>query len=130
MIKLEDSGTKVVLCFSLYVILVVLWMPHIAKFMKSSLFLMVSVILFMLFGLFISIKNNQSIKNIASLMTSIGILGTFVGVTYGLILFDPNNIEQSVPKLLDGLKTAFVTSVIGLLINCILKIVSTFEKKV
>ena len=50
-----------------------------------------------------------------STTTVLGILGTFVGIYLGLKDFDTNNIEQSVPPLLAGLKTAFLTSIFGIL---------------
>ncbi|MEJ2042205.1 MAG: hypothetical protein P8X89_02915 [Reinekea sp.] len=50
-----------------------------------------------------------------SILTSIGIFGTFLGVALGLAGFDPNAIEDSVPQLLEGLKTAFWTSIFGLM---------------
>ncbi|MHA7881548.1 MAG: hypothetical protein ACX931_17300 [Saccharospirillum sp.] len=49
-----------------------------------------------------------------SILTSIGIFGTFLGVALGLAEFDPGAIEASVPALLEGLKTAFWTSIAGL----------------
>ncbi len=50
-----------------------------------------------------------------SATTVLGILGTFIGIALGLKDFDTNNIEQSVPPLLAGLKTAFLTSIFGIL---------------
>jgi hypothetical protein len=50
-----------------------------------------------------------------SILTSIGIFGTFLGVALGLSDFDTNSIENSVPQLLEGLKTAFWTSIAGLI---------------
>lgn len=49
-----------------------------------------------------------------TLMTSLGILGTFVGIVVGLFVFDPNHIDESIKDLLGGLRTAFVTSVFGM----------------
>lgn len=49
-----------------------------------------------------------------ALLTSIGILGTFVGVVIGLLDFDPKHIDESIETLLDGLKTAFITSLAGM----------------
>jgi chromosome segregation ATPase len=48
------------------------------------------------------------------LATGLGILGTFIGIVWGLWQFDTSNIEQSVPQLLNGLKFAFVTSITGM----------------
>jgi DNA anti-recombination protein RmuC len=42
------------------------------------------------------------------------VLGTFVGIFIGLLDFEVNKIEESVPRLLDGMKTAFLTSVVGM----------------
>lgn len=50
-----------------------------------------------------------------SILTSIGIFGTFLGVAIGLAEFNTAAIEDSVPALLEGLKTAFWTSIAGLL---------------
>lgn len=49
-----------------------------------------------------------------SILTSIGIFGTFLGVALGLADFDTTSIQASVPGLLEGLKTAFWTSIAGL----------------
>ncbi|RDU71022.1 hypothetical protein CQA66_07350 [Helicobacter aurati] len=58
------------------------------------------------------IKNEH--KDFKSLIMSIGILGTFVGIFIGLLGFDTKNLLDSVPTLLDGLKTAFYTSIVGM----------------
>jgi uncharacterized membrane-anchored protein YhcB (DUF1043 family) len=50
-----------------------------------------------------------------TILTSIGIFGTFLGVALGLNNFDTLNIQESVPQLLSGLKTAFWSSIAGLL---------------
>ena len=49
-----------------------------------------------------------------NILTSIGIFGTFLGVALGLSSFDTSDIQASVPGLIDGLKTAFWTSIAGL----------------
>lgn len=49
-----------------------------------------------------------------TILTSIGIFGTFLGVALGLSNFDTTNIQESVPQLLSGLKTAFWSSIAGL----------------
>ena len=52
-----------------------------------------------------------------ALMTSVGILGTFLGIWIALIPFDPHpeKIQASIEAMLGGMKTAFLTSVLGLL---------------
>ena len=67
-----------------------------------------------------NLKSNINIKwphiysNLSNLFTSIGVLGTFTGITVGLLFFDEENITDSIPLLLRGLKTAFITSIIGI----------------
>jgi hypothetical protein len=61
-----------------------------------------------------------------TLLTSLGILGTFTGIVSGLLEFNTNDIDGSIGPLLGGLKTAFITSLIGMLLSIIFKaIVST-----
>jgi actin-like ATPase involved in cell morphogenesis len=46
-------------------------------------------------------------------LTTFGIFATFVGIAIGLINFDEQDVQASVPALLAGLKTAFLASVAG-----------------
>ena len=51
------------------------------------------------------------------IFTSLGILGTFVGLVWGLKNFEPSSYETmttSVSTLLDGIKVAFLTSIYGI----------------
>ena len=48
-----------------------------------------------------------------TILTTLGIFGTFLGVAIGLSHFDTTNVQASVPSLLAGLKTAFWASVFG-----------------
>ncbi len=50
-----------------------------------------------------------------SILTSIGIFGTFLGIAIGLMHFDPDNVISSVPTFLSGIKLAFWSSVVGIL---------------
>lgn len=56
---------------------------------------------------------------IPNVFTTIGILGTFVGIYFGLRTFDVNNINESIPALLEGLKTAFTTSIWGIILSLV-----------
>ena len=60
-----------------------------------------------------------------TLLTTLGVLGTFVGIALGLLDFDVRNIDESVPQLLAGLKVAFLTSILGLATSIALKAVQT-----
>ena len=50
-----------------------------------------------------------------STFTTIGMLGTFIGICYGLLVFDSEDIDGSIPELLSGLKTALITSIVGMI---------------
>ena len=49
-----------------------------------------------------------------ALLTTLGILGTFVGIAVGLAHFSPYDIQNTVPTLIDGIKTAFWASAVGI----------------
>jgi len=70
---------------------------------------------------------NKVISLLPNVAVSLGILGTFVGIYLGLLEFDVSNISDSIPELLEGLKTAFATSIAGLVTSIILKF--AFEGK-
>ncbi len=53
-------------------------------------------------------------KRDKNLVTLIWILGTFLWIILGLMAFNTTDIEWSIAGLLNGLKTAFVTSIFGL----------------
>jgi methyl-accepting chemotaxis protein len=58
--------------------------------------------------------NNKLLELIPSIYTTIGILCTFAGITYGFMNFDEHEIEKSIPILVGGLKSAFIASMFGI----------------
>lgn len=60
----------------------------------------------------------------ATLLTSLGILGTFAGVVTGLLDFDSSveQIDTSIGSLLEGLKTAFTSSLVGMALSIMYKV--------
>ena len=70
-------------------------------------------------------KASEFVSYAPTLLTTLGIFGTFLGIVMGLMEFDQHNIEGSIPLLLAGLKTAFCTSLMGMLASLILKTLST-----
>ena len=64
---------------------------------------------------------HQQVNTIASIVTIIGVLGTFVGIAVALFEFNTENIKASVPQLLNGMKFAFVTSIVGIIGSIVLK---------
>jgi hypothetical protein len=59
--------------------------------------------------------SSRTAESAPTILTSIGIFGTFLGVALGLSSFDTTQLQDSVPQLLSGLKTAFWSSIAGLL---------------
>ena len=66
------------------------------------------------------IEKRRLINQFPSLISTLGVLFTFIGITVGLVGFDTSDLDTSIPLLLDGLKTAFVTSIMGMLGSMIL----------
>lgn len=60
-----------------------------------------------------------------TLLTSLGILGTFAGIIIGLLDFDTADIDKSIGPLLEGLKTAFISSLAGMLLSILYKAIVT-----
>lgn len=67
------------------------------------------------------LRNPKESSTIPNLIAALGIIGTFVGIFYGLLKFDTTKLDSSIPILLDGMKTAFFTSILGLVLSSILK---------
>lgn len=88
-------------------------MEFFEQFSTFSLILMAAILLLTLYfhGPVFSI---HTAHNAPSILTSLGIFGTFLGVAVGLMHFDTADIQSSVPGLIEGLKTAFWTSITGL----------------
>jgi len=73
---------------------------------------------------------DSSNKTIPALLTSIGVAGTFLGITLGLSEFDLGNVGNdstallhSAAVLLTGMKTAFVTSLAGLVTSAFMIVI-------
>jgi len=67
-------------------------------------------------------------KDFKPQIVSIGVLGTFVGIFIGLQGFNPEDIMNSVNKILSGLKTAFFTSIVGMSVATVLAIVQKLKE--
>ena len=58
----------------------------------------------------------------AGTLVGLGLLGTFLGLTIGILGFDSSstqNIQKSIEGLLDGMGTAFTTSLVGMFLSMI-----------
>ena len=62
-----------------------------------------------------------------ALMTSLGILGTFCGIFIALYEFDtsPGRMNESIATFLGGMRTAFVTSLLGLFVSIVFRSVES-----
>ena len=76
--------------------------------------------------LYFFLKEKQYSKEsvLGNIASTIGVLGTFVGISIGLWKFDPNDITSSVPLLLSGMKIAFATSIIGMAASIFMKYIA------
>jgi hypothetical protein len=93
------------------------------------LFIYSLIVLWTIFSAFyiwkVSSSNNTASVNeyiydsIPGVFTTLGVLGTFLGIFFGLLDFDVKEITGSIPKLLEGMKTAFLSSIIGIALSLI-----------
>jgi intein/homing endonuclease len=89
--------------------------------MNSSFITVVIIIwILVLFALSLKSKSARSYKNE---IVSLGVLGTFIGIAMGLYHFDVSNLKEGMPHLLEGLKTAFITSGVGIFFSIMLSII-------
>ena len=88
-----------------------------------SFYIFFVVVILMILLTVWQLKNNN--KKFKTTIFTLGIFGTFTGIAWGLYNFDPNNIDNSISQLLGGLKTAFYTSIAGMIFTIILNIRDT-----
>lgn len=66
--------------------------------------------------------NLRLLDTAAGTLVGLGLLGTFLGLTLGIQGFDSSstqNIQNSIQSLLSGMGTAFITSLVGMLLSMI-----------
>lgn len=63
------------------------------------------------------------------ILTTIGILGCFTGIAHSLLYFDSTNVAESVPHLLEGVKTAFLASLSGVAGSLLIRARHYFQKR-
>ena len=86
--------------------------------------------IFVILGFYIALRKHPKHKHILpTILSSLGILGTFTGIAIGLYAFDVDNINTSVPKLLEGLKLAFVSSIMGIILTIVKKFELSHENR-
>lgn len=66
--------------------------------------------------------HKRLLEMVPDILTSLGILGTFIGLVWGLKNFEPSNYEamtNSVSSLVEGIKVAFLTSIYGISLSIV-----------
>ena len=66
------------------------------------------------------VVKRRLLENLPTFISTLGVIGTFLGITLGLLNFDTNDLDNSIPLLLESLKTAFFTSLAGMVGSIIL----------
>ncbi|MBF0187656.1 MAG: hypothetical protein HQL50_07000 [Magnetococcales bacterium] len=98
-----------------------------------SAFFGLIILTFFLIGTFKSLNSKRSLslsmRYAPTALTTIGVIGTFVGIYIGLINFDVTDIDGSIPSLLSGLKIAFSTSILGMVTSVFLKLIQGSRKR-
>lgn len=74
-------------------------------------------------------SNPYLLQLIPSIFTTIGVFGTFLGITYGLYHFNENDITGSIPELLKGMKVAFLTSILGISLSIVFSNILAWLKR-
>lgn len=89
---------------------------------------LIAIVLFFCLGCVIKAIQSDKVGNYSQYTLSVGVLGTFIGILVGLWDFTTGNvdsIEASINTFLNGMKFAFITSVIGMVSSLIIKLVQS-----
>lgn len=86
-------------------------------------FTLFSIALISAIGLVLHIRWSRRTTALGpTILTTLGIFFCFAGIAFGLLHFDPHDVRSSVPQLLQGIRTAFWSSVVGIFWALTLKI--------
>lgn len=95
-----------------------IWLRSLSAQDVTNLFLLIILAVFALAVIFSLQRRAHGFVHYApNLLTTLGILGTFIGIVIGLLDFKVGSsaeIQESIGPLLEGLKTAFITSLAGM----------------
>jgi len=94
------------------------------NFIFIPYFLILGWVVFSIYYISKAKNNFKSINiyifdSIPTVFTTLGVLGTFIGIAAALWNFDVNDITGSIPGLLEGLKVAFLSSILGIILALI-----------
>ncbi|MHB9304698.1 hypothetical protein ACW0S0_07395 [Fusobacterium polymorphum] len=108
---------------------------NVGQYIGVSLTISDLIIYFVMGYIIVHIIKNNKINDkekrnfYINLLPILGVIGTFAGICIGLADFNSNEIEKSVPLLLQGLKTAFWTSLIGTSLAVFFNVWYSFKDK-
>lgn len=86
-----------------------------AIFVSMSGETIIFIVVILLFNFYFHLRfTPENSQKAPAFLTTLGILGTFVGIALGLLHFDPDNVQKSVPALIGGIKTAVWASALGI----------------
>ncbi len=75
-------------------------------------------------------SKNPKIRHFAkqspAILATVGIFFSFWGISIGLISLDLNDIQSSIPKLLEGLKAKFLASLMGIFASILVRVAQSF----
>ena len=95
-------------------------MKPFTEMITPSMTITTVIVIAMLWLFFIALsKDNRPAWG--SYLVSMGIFGTFLGITVALLSFDAGDVAASVPELLGGMQIAFVSSALGILLSLFLR---------
>jgi hypothetical protein len=96
-------------------------MEHVWE--SFSAFTLFSIALISAIGLVLHLRWSRRTTALGpTILTTLGIFFCFAGIAFGLLHFDPHDVRGSVPQLLQGIRTAFWSSVVGIFWALTLKI--------
>ena len=76
-----------------------------------------------LLGIYFQVRYSaRAVTQGPALLTMLGIAGTFFGIAVGLYTFNANNIQGSIPGLIDGIRTSVWASFTGIFFAILLKL--------
>ena len=70
-------------------------------------------------------RSSRFVRTSATVLTTLGVLGTFCGIFLGLLNFNVTDIDGSIGPLLAGLRIAFSTSIAGMAAALIFRLTQT-----
>lgn len=84
-------------------------------FRELNGFTLFSIAIILIVGLVFHVRWTRRTAAIGpTILTTLGILFCFAGIAWGLLDFDPAKVRESVPHLLQGIRTSFWASVAGI----------------